>query len=318
MAQRKKKPKLIAIVDADSLLYESASTFETVYDFGPDNQVVEIDEDGAKKHLDRTIKKIVKAMGCTEYKLFVTGPTNFRYDVLPTYKHNRSKTQKPVMVDMLKDYVLENHPCTKTSKIEADDACTILMSRHKGKYILGHIDKDLNQVEGLHYNWRTDETYEITYEEGQRFFYKQILQGDSTDGYGGCHLIGGEKADDILNGIQRKGKGEEQYIVQNDGYVGCEAYEHTLKSGKRKGETEVRWNVVWMDDVWDAIVSHYLKANFNNGTLESHTDVEGAEKLALVQARVARMLRAEEWIDNEVKLWEYSPTDIDLRKGESE
>jgi len=312
------KPKLIAIVDADSLLYESAGAFETVFDFGPDNVVVEVDPEGARNHLDKAIDKIVTAMGCTEYKLFVTGPTNFRYDVLPTYKHNRSNTKKPEMVEELKGYMLENHPCVKTSKIEADDAVTILMSRSANKYIVGHIDKDIDQVEGQHYNWRDDKIYTVDYESGQRFFYKQILQGDSTDGYGGCHLVGPVKADDILSGITRKGKGDKEVLTYHGAYIGVEAFEHEFKSGPRKGETEIRWKDKPMDDIWDAIVSQYLKANFRNGKLDSHTDVEGAETLAYQQARCARMLRADEWKDNEVILWTYKGLDISFLKEKHE
>ena len=309
---------LICLIDSDSLLYESASIFEDEVDFGTGEVLIEIDEDGAINHLNKSIEEIVTATGCETYEMYVTGPTNFRYDVLPTYKHNRKDTKKPEMVGMLKQYVLDNHPCKITNKIEADDACTILLSRCPNKYILAHIDKDLNQVEGLHYNWRNDEIYEVSYVEGQRLFYKQVLMGDSTDGYGGCHLVGGVKADDIINGVTRKGKGDNEVVTYHKGYIGVEAFEHTFKRGKRAGEVEIRWTEVIMDDIWDAILSQYLKANFRNGKLETHYDLEGAEVLALQQARVARMLRNEEWVNNDVILWSYKPLEFDLKKENNE
>lgn len=293
-----KKNKKICLIDADSLLYESASVNQDTLVFSDEDKVIEVDEEGAKEHLDFTIDKIVKATGCTEYQMFITGPTNFRYEVLPTYKHNRKDIERPILLGMLKEYVLENHPCKITSKVEADDACTITMSKNPKKYILAHIDKDLNQVEGTHYNWRDDVIYEVTKEEGIRMFFKQVLTGDSTDGYAGCPLIGPEKAEIII-----------------DNYMGVFPVEHTFKSGPRKGQVEIRWQDKPMDDLWDAIVSQYLKAHFRKGTLTDCEDYKGAEELALQQARVARMLRDGEYIKGEVILWNYKPLDIDLRRN---
>lgn len=298
MKSTTKKTKKICLIDADSLLYESASVNQVDFIFSEEDKVVEVDEEGAKEHLDNSISKIVKATGCTEYEMFITGPTNFRYDVLPTYKHNRKDVERPVLLSILKEYILENHPCKMTSKVEADDACTITMSKNPSKYILAHIDKDLNQVEGTHYNWRDDLIYEVSKEEGLRMFFKQVLTGDYTDGYSGCPMIGPEKADFIL-----------------DNYMGVFPVEHIFKRGPRKGEVEIRWKDKPMNDLWDAIVSQYLKAHFKNGTLTDPEDYKGAEELALQQARVARMLRAGEYVKGEVILWNYTPLEIDLRRN---
>lgn len=293
----KRSSNKICLIDADSLLYESASVHQNVFEFSEEDKVIEVDEEGAKEHLDKNIEKIREATGCKTYEMFITGPTNFRYEVLPTYKYNRKDIERPILLSTLKEYVLEKHPCKITSKVEADDACTITMSKNPSRYILAHIDKDLNQVEGLHYNWRDDRLYEVTKLEGLRAFFKQTLTGDSTDGYSGCPMIGPEKADVII-----------------DNYMGVTPIEHTFKSGPRKGEVEIRWTDKPMDDLWEAIVSQYLKAYFKKGVLTDYTDYKGAEELALQQARVARMLRAGEYVKGEVILWTYKPLKIDLRR----
>lgn len=293
-----KKNNKICLIDADSLLYESAVVNQDILVFSDKDKVIEVDEEGAKARLDFTINKIIKATACTEYQMFITGPTNFRYEVLPTYKHNRKDIERPILLSMLKEYVLENHPCKITSKVEADDACTITMSKNPKKYILAHIDKDLNQVEGTHYNWRDDLIYEVTKEQGIRMFFKQVLTGDPTDDYTGCPLIGPATADIII-----------------DNYMGVFPVEHILKSGPRKGQVKVKWEDKPMDDLWDAIVSQYLKAHFRQGTLTDPKDYKGAEELALQQARVARMLRAGEYVKGKVILWNYTPLDIDLRRN---
>ena len=47
-------------------------------------------------------------------------------------------------------------------------------------------DKDLKQVPGVHYNWRTDCMERVTTPDADYWFYFQVLTGDSTDGYSGC------------------------------------------------------------------------------------------------------------------------------------
>jgi DNA polymerase-1 len=64
--------------------------------------------------------------------------------------------------------------------------------------------------------------------------------------------------------------------------LGVEPYEHTLKSGPRKGQTETRWQEVEMGDFWSVVVSHFNAAGLS-------------EQDALQQARVARILRASDY-----------------------
>jgi DNA polymerase-1 len=59
-------------------------------------------------------------------------------------------------------------------------------------------------------------------------------------------------------------------------------YEHTLKRGPRKGETEMRYEETETDDLWAAVVSHYEAAGLT-------------EEDALVQARVARILHRSDY-----------------------
>lgn len=172
--------------------------------------------------------------------------------------------------------MIENYNVKVANKIEADDACVIMMYRYPKQFILAHIDKDLDQASGWHYNWNKEDLYFITQAEADRFFLQQILSGDSTDGYSGCPTIGSDKAKKILaNPILKV------------------PYEHTFTRGKRKGQIEIRYEDVPTDNIWASIVSHYEW----KGLTESD---------AIVQAQVARMLRADEWDTEkqEVILWQ--------------
>ena len=66
---------------------------------------------------------------------------------------------------------------------EADDG--LGMNYKKGD-ILSHIDKDINQIPGTHINWKTLEIYEVGEQEGEEFFFQQLLTGDKTDNIPPC------------------------------------------------------------------------------------------------------------------------------------
>src|ERR1044071_49620 len=103
----------------------------------------------------------------------------------------------------------------------------------------------------------------------------QTFAGDKVDGYDGCPGIGVERAIQILS--------DPVSLYPVDGYI---------TRGKNKGKRTIKWMARTTDDLWDCILSHYQKA-----------DVE--EPDALVQARVARICRAEDYDaeHNQVRLW---------------
>ena len=60
------------------------------------------------------------------------------------------------------------------------------------------LDKDFNQIPGWHYNFVKKTHYYVDKAEGDRFFYTQILTGDSADNIIGLHMVGPVKAAKIL------------------------------------------------------------------------------------------------------------------------
>ena len=123
----------------------------------------------------------------------------FRYDVLPSYKHNRANIARPILRSELNHYVKGAYSCKQKPNIEGDDVLGILATQFPGEYIVCSLDKDLNQIPGWHYNWGKDfPVYYVTPEEGDLFFYRQTLTGDTQDGYKGCPKIGKQKALKLL------------------------------------------------------------------------------------------------------------------------
>lgn len=206
---------MIALIDADSLLYKAGFTFEEKFDWN--EWEVSIGKEApqecifsntieAKNAIDSLIENIKFNTGCDEVELWLTAEGNFRYDVLDTYKSNRKGSRKPKDFQILWKYLVEEYNAQVAVGYEADDVVVYKKTKHPEDYFLCAIDKDvLLQSVGTHYNYNKDEFIEVNGEEAERFFYYQVLVGDTVDGYKGCPGIGNVKANKILDKAKEEG-----------------------------------------------------------------------------------------------------------------
>ena len=193
---------MIALIDADSIVYKYASIYQdTVIWDETDKGVIasiEIDLETALKEMDGFIQGIQDITDTDGVVLVLSPKKTFRYDVDATYKGNRKPPKAPLeMLSTLKDALFERG-AIQFDDVEADDVCVSRMYQEPGKYVLCHIDKDLDQAVGEHYNYNTQEKYEVDQDAADYFFYEQILQGDSVDGIKGCPKIGKVKSKKLL------------------------------------------------------------------------------------------------------------------------
>lgn len=88
--------------------------------------------------------------------------------------------------------------------LEADDLVAIY--REDCEYsIICSPDKDvLKQVDSVHFNYRTAEKIGTTKMDSEKFLWKQMLMGDSTDGIQGIPKVGEKTADAALKGVNVK------------------------------------------------------------------------------------------------------------------
>lgn len=190
----------VLLIDGDIVLYRFASTNESHIDWGDGITSTSLTEDVAKADMDANIKHLVKAAKAESAIVCLSHQRNFRYTVLPTYKHNRQDVAKPTLYDKLKEHIIATQETRMKEWLEADDVMGILATKRPGKFIIATLDKDLKQIPGMHFNWNKDKAVrEVTREEGERFFWMQCLMGDSTDGYSGCPGIGPKRAAAILD-----------------------------------------------------------------------------------------------------------------------
>lgn len=274
----------IALIDGDIFAFEIAASVETPTDWGEGLWTLHSDENVAIDRLAARIEQLREWTEADRLIVCITDADNWRKKVLPTYKSNRKGQRKPMLLNVLKDYLLDNYESFVRPGLEADDVLGILATRKKlkGKKIIVTKDKDLQTIPGYHFlsNHPERGVFEVSEEEADRWHLIQAMAGDVTDGYGGCPSVGLQTAAEIL-----------------DDLYGWEQYDHEFKSGPRKGTTEKRWRKIDVDTPWEAVVSNYAKNGL--GELE-----------ALVQARVARICRASDYDfqNKKVKLWKPSKT----------
>ncbi len=198
---------MIALIDADSVIYKYASIYQDTCiwdDSDLDNIVASISTDfkEAKVEMEGFIEGVLDNTDCTDAVLVLSPKKTFRYDVSADYKGNRKPPKVSLeMLAPLREYLMETQDVILFDNVEADDVCVTRMYKEPGKYVLCHIDKDLNQAPGRHYNYNTQERYDIDQEAADYWFYSQALEGDSVDGIKGCPKIGKVKAAKILGAV---------------------------------------------------------------------------------------------------------------------
>lgn len=151
----------------------------------------------AKKTLDRMVDRCLRETDSDEYVVFLTGKGNFRDEVatLQGYKANRKERPKPKHLADLREHFIDKHDAIVVDGMEADDALVEWLTDPEGtNRTIATADKDLNMVPGIHYNPNKMETDFVTPIEGMRFFFTQLLTGDSTDNIPGLYKLTGQKA----------------------------------------------------------------------------------------------------------------------------
>jgi len=152
---------------------------------------------------DKMMEEILLNSGAESYIGFLGGvhPT-FRHILNDTYKANRGQT-KPEWYRAWAS-VIQHRLCYKwgfhtIEGIEAEDAVG-MMAKYLGydKVIIGHIDKDLDQIPGIHYNYSKQRKYFVHEFAAIRNLHYLMLVGDTVDNLPGCPGIGPVKAEKLL------------------------------------------------------------------------------------------------------------------------
>lgn len=204
---------MIALIDADSLLYKVAFAIEDKVLWNELEIAVGIETEEQLnyytnipqcfKTFDTLVSNILMATDCDEELLVFTGSNNFRYFFPISYKAHRQNVRKPLGINEVLEYAKEKYTFKIVEDIEADDYVVWLKTTYPEDYILCAIDKDvLYQTEGTHYNYNQDLEETVKLKDAIKYAYFQTLAGDASDGYKGCPKIGKIKAEKILKDLK--------------------------------------------------------------------------------------------------------------------
>lgn len=272
-------------LDMDFLIFSAMSASETEQDWGNDVWTLECDHAKARSILGGTVRTIlqdieddIRKKNKKPFELvplcIISGSTNFRKEVLDTYKANRKGKRKPVGYPDFVESCMQHYGdrAFRWDGVEGDDVCGILMTNPGlvdcAAVVSASCDKDFNTVPGM-FMWLThNKVVRNTVETADRYHMYQTLIGDVTDGYSGIPSVGPVAAEEFLDNPQF-------------------FYEATkvMKSGPRKGEEVAYWTSrapTEGETLWDCMVS-----------LAASKGMPEAELLQ--QAQVARILRWSDW-----------------------
>lgn len=277
-------------LDMDYLIFSAMSASETEIDWGDDVWTLQCDHKKARGILAGTIKsimadleRILKKGNKKPFELvplcIISGEENWRKKVLESYKANRKGKRKPVGYPAFVEACMEFYGAAQAFKwhgVEGDDTLGILSTKPEiancARVIIVSCDKDFKTIPGMFY-WLTNmEFLRLTEHEADYWHMYQTLIGDTTDGYTGIPGIGPETAVEFL---------EAPKLYLPDIKV--------MSRGPRKGQEIPIWREATLEEynerqptLWDCMVS-----------LAASKEMTEAE--LLVQAQVARILRASDW-----------------------
>lgn len=245
------------LIDTDLWLYQATAAAEYEGDWGDGVIVASTNVEHAKDIFTSMLRSTTEALKSDDVVYVVSGKNNFRYGLTETYKSNRKGNRKPLGYIALLEWLKETNHDKVVSKdnLEADDYIGILATTPNAvPRIVVSADKDFQTIPCKLY--RQGELQTITEQMAERYWWSQVLTGDTADGYKGCPGVGAVKAEKILS--------------KNGSY-------------------------------WENVKAAFLAAGLT-------------EEDAVLQARLARILRFQDWdsTKQEPILWTPPPT---LRQG---
>lgn len=202
---------LSANVDGDYLAYYCAGNDDT-------------NPGDARRNVMQRLDRVKFVTGATRVVVHLstdncTKGDRFHVAVQKPYQGQRTSGRKPVNWRHLRDFMSEyNGPAftvKQWSEREADDGmayvCNAMAVLKNQLHVVHTADKDMRMFAGKHVIWKTYQVVDVplgTYEligpdeeiYGHKWFWMQMLTGDTADNIPGLHRVGEVKAAEVLRG----------------------------------------------------------------------------------------------------------------------
>jgi hypothetical protein len=184
------------------------------------------------------LQDIIHDVGAREYKLYVKGPGNFRKDIHPEYKANRTQP-RPTYLEYAYEYLKDKWQSIDAQDgLETDDHLGIEQTNNDGTIICS-IDKDLLQVPGMHYNFVNKSFEEVSETRANYNFWRQMVLGDRSDNIFGFDGKARTQVPQFLLGALKP----LEYMTPEDCFK--HVYDMYLDNNN-EGNFEVNYKLLWI------------------------------------------------------------------------
>jgi 5'-3' exonuclease len=185
---------MLLLIDGDVLIYRNIWKKESLEE--------------AIESLESDISDICESLFVEDYQIALGNSSdNFRSILFSEYKKSKSRVKsrdsRSDLYDGLKRYFSNRHNVTNCNGFEADDILRIWKEEatlNNEEVIICSIDKDLNCIPGVHYDIRKKLVYSVSEKEADKFYWIQLLTGDTVDNIPGLPKVGPVKANKLLEG----------------------------------------------------------------------------------------------------------------------
>lgn len=214
-------------IDGDILLYEvgfgSETGWKALHPDSPDPPPFDYVAEMLRERIAAIIRTLHETFPLIDApKIYLTGKDNFRVAIAKKkgYKENRSDNKKPFHYHNIKAFLLGMYDTEIIDGMEADDAICLAIYNNTNAIACTR-DKDLRQCEGWHYGWelgRQPQFGPLKVEgngiinlsadkkkltgTGHKFFFSQLITGDTTDNIPGLPKKGPAEAYKLLSGLE--------------------------------------------------------------------------------------------------------------------
>jgi len=166
---------MINLLDGDLIAYRASASCEPTR-AKPFLEPPEV----ALWRLHDMIERICIATNSSEIECYLGGSDNFRYNIYPLYKANRTK-EKPTYLESCRELLVTQYGSSIVNGMETDDMLGIRQTQLDGASRICSLDKDLLMIPGHHFNWVSQEFKLVSPLDGLKTFYKQLILGDKSD-----------------------------------------------------------------------------------------------------------------------------------------
>lgn len=196
------------LLDADGMILTSIQAATSVTEWTGWISSLHVDIPMAKDNIKAQIDKYQEVLGSNRPLVFCLSDSSrkyFRHELYPQYKASRVSGPK-IGLGTLREWLIDQGQTREISGLEGDDVMGILATEYMRDNPEGplptivSVDKDMQQIPCEHLNsaYPDKGTWTTTSETAYKFWWTQVLVGDSVDGYPGCKGVGPVRAERLL------------------------------------------------------------------------------------------------------------------------